>query len=93
MPCATTRMGLEVITLGEVSLKEENKHHMISLICGISNITQVSLSTKQKQTCRHREKTCSCQGGERGREDDLGVWDELIETIIHRMDKQQGPTV
>ena len=53
----------------------------------------MNLSTKQKQTHRYREETCSCQGGEKVREDDLGVWDEPIETIIYTMDKQQGPTV
>ena len=30
--------------------------------------------------------------GEWGR-DGLGVWDQQMQTIIHRMDKQQGPTV
>ena len=25
--------------------------------------------------------------------DGLGVWDEQMQTIIYRMDKQQGPTV
>ena len=27
------------------------------------------------------------------RRDKLGVWDEQIHTIIHKIDKQQGPTV
>ena len=37
-------------------------------------MTQMNLSTKQKQTHRHREQTCFCQGeGEWGREG-LGVW-------------------
>ena len=26
-------------------------------------MTQINLSTKQKQTHRHREQTCGCQGG------------------------------
>ena len=25
----------------------------------------MNLSTKQKQTCRHRGQTCGCQGGEK----------------------------
>ena len=29
-------------------------------------MTQMNLSTKQKQTHRHREQTCGCQGGEWG---------------------------
>ena len=63
MPFAATWMDLEIIILSEVSQKEKDKYHMISLICGISNMTQMNLSTKQKQAHRHREQTCSCQGG------------------------------
>ena len=35
MPSAATWMDLEVIILSEVSQKEKDKHHMISLMCGI----------------------------------------------------------
>ena len=35
MPFAATWMDLEIITLSEVSQKEKDKYHMISLICGI----------------------------------------------------------
>ena len=63
MPFAATRMDLEIITLSEVSQKEKDKSHMISLICGIQNMTQMNLCTKQKQTHSHREQTCGCQGG------------------------------
>ena len=35
MPFAETWMQLEVIILSEVSQKEIDKYHMISLICGI----------------------------------------------------------
>ena len=48
------RMDLEIIVLSEVSQKEKDKDHMISLTCGIQNTTQMNLSTKQKQTHRHR---------------------------------------
>ena len=56
------------------------------------NITQMNLSTKQKETHRHREQTCVCQGGRVGK-DGLGAGDYQIQTILHRMVKQQGPTV
>ena len=46
----------------------------------------MNLSVKQKQTHRHREQ--SCVGGREG----LGVWNQQMQTIIHRMGKQQGPT-
>ena len=29
-------------------------------------MTQMNLFTKQKQTHRHREQTCGCQGGKEG---------------------------
>ena len=49
MPFATTWMGLEIIILGEVSQTEKDKHHMISLICGIFFlIIKMNLFTKQK---------------------------------------------
>ena len=35
MPFAATWMDLEISILSEVSQKEKDKYHMISLICGI----------------------------------------------------------
>ena len=35
MPLAATQMNLEIIILSEVSKIEEDKYHMISLICGL----------------------------------------------------------
>ena len=35
MPFATTWVDLEIIILSEVSQTVKDKHHMISLICGI----------------------------------------------------------
>ena len=35
MPFSATWMQLEIIILSEVSLKEKDKYHVISLICGI----------------------------------------------------------
>ena len=63
MPFAATWMQLEIIILSEVSQKEKDKYHMISLIRGIYNMTQMNLSVKQKQTRRHREQTYGRQGG------------------------------
>ena len=41
-------MNLEIIMLSEVSQKEKNKYHMVSLMCGISSMTQINISTRQK---------------------------------------------
>ena len=35
MPFAATWMNLEIIILSEVRQKEQDKYHMISLVCGI----------------------------------------------------------
>ena len=55
-------------------------------------MTQINLSTKQrqKQTHRHRDRLVVAKGGGG---DGLGVWDQQMQIIIYRMDKQQGPTV
>ena len=52
----------------------------------------MNISMKQKQIHRHREQAYGCQGEGYGKEG-LGVWDQQMQTIIYRMDKQQGPTV
>ena len=53
----------------------------------------MNLSTKQKQTHRHREKACGCELREGVGEGGLGVWGEEMPASIYRIDKQQGPTV
>ena len=35
MPFAATQLQLEMIILSEVSQKEKDKYHMISLVCGL----------------------------------------------------------
>ena len=44
------------------SQKQKDKCYITSLICEIQNMTLTNLSTKQ--THRHREQTCGCQGEE-----------------------------
>ena len=55
MPFAATWIQLEIIILSDVNLKEKDEYHMVSLICGIQNMTQKNLSMKQKQNKGHRE--------------------------------------
>ena len=61
MPFAATWMDLEIIILSKVSQKEKDKYHMISLMYGISNMTQMNLSMKQKQTYYHRKQIYGCR--------------------------------
>ena len=60
MPFAATRMQLEIIIQSEVNQKEKDKYHIIAIIRGISNTTQMNLSMKQKETHRHGGQTCGC---------------------------------
>ena len=56
-------------------------------------MTQMSSSSKEKQTHRRKEQMYGCHGGGRvgeGRAGSLGLADQ---TIIYRMDKQQSPSV
>ena len=61
MPFAATWVDLEV------SQKEKDKYHMISLKCGIYNMTQVNLQNRYRLTE-------SCQGGGEVERTELGVW-------------------
>ena len=45
-------------------------------------MAQMNLSTKLKQTHRHREQTCGCQGGGGKKWDGWGVWG-LIEASYY----------
>ena len=62
MTFAATWMDIEIIILIEISQKEKDKYHMISLICGILKVIQKNLLTKQKQTHRYRKQ---CYGYQR----------------------------
>ena len=35
MPFEATYMDLEIITFSEINLREKDKYHVISLICGV----------------------------------------------------------
>ena len=63
MPLAVTWMKLKILILSEVSEKEKDKYHMISLITGIYYMAQMNLPIEKKQTHGHRKQTCGCQRG------------------------------
>ena len=62
MPFAATWMELETLILSEVSQKEKDKQHMISLISGIQYTAQMNLSM-EKKIYGHGEQTYGFQGG------------------------------
>ena len=70
-------MQLETIIRSGVSQKEKDIHHMTSLVRGISNVAEMNLSTKLKQTCDIKADLLlpGWEGQERG---GLGVWDQQI---------------
>ena len=55
-------------------------------------MAQINLSTKQKQTHRHKDQICGCHGSGGGGEGWTGNLRVGDETITFRMCKQ-GPTV
>ena len=88
MPFAATLMQLQILILSEVSQKEKDKCHTVLLTFGIQDMAQMNLSIKQKQTHKHREQTCGCQGGKEREWDGWGVWGWQMQMITFRMDKQ-----
>ena len=74
MSFTATWMYLEIITLSEVSQKKTNTiwYH---LHVESKNITQMSLSAKDKQNHRHREPTCGYREGKNreGMDREFGV--------------------
>ena len=54
-------------------------------------MAHTNLSTKQKQTQRHREWISGWRGGWGKEWDRLGVWGQQMQTLTFRMDKQCDP--
>ena len=71
LPFTMTWMELESIMLSEISQSEKDKHHVISLICGIQETKQMNIARKKKrgrqtrkQTLNYREQTDGYQRGD-----------------------------
>ena len=69
MPFAATWMQLEIIILSEVSQKDVP--YDITYTWNLKYDTD-ELIYGTKQTHRHKEQTCGCQGGEGWRRDGVG---------------------
>ena len=66
MPFAATCMDLEIIILSEVSQKEKDKYHMISLTCGIlkNDTNELIYKTNSRLTdIENRKQTYGYQRG------------------------------
>ena len=61
MPFAATWMGLESVTLSEVSYREEEISNDIPDMWTVKRNKQMNLVTTQKETHRLREQTYGCQ--------------------------------
>ena len=62
MPFAAIWMELEIIILSEVSQTEKDKYHMISLTCGIQNMTQ-KISYQRNRLAYTENKFMFTKGG------------------------------
>ena len=62
MPFTATWMELETLVLSEISQKEKDRHHMISLICKYKIWHKLSVYETETD-CRHEGPTCVWQRG------------------------------
>ena len=63
----------EIIIPSEISQKEKDKYHMISLICGILNMAQMNLSTKQDTDIENRLVVAMGREGVEGKDWEFGI--------------------
>ena len=68
MPFAATWMELEILILSEVSQKEKDKYHMISLTSGIQYMAQMNLSTEKIMDWENTVVVAKGAGGGSGME-------------------------
>ena len=61
--------------INKESIKSERGRHISYDMLMRDNRTQMNLPVRQKQTLRHSEQTCGCQGEGRGRGRSLGLAD------------------
>ena len=74
MPFAATWMELESLILSEISQKDKDKYHMISLISGILYPAQMNISTEKKIMDLENRLVAAQRGeGGSGRDQELGV--------------------
>ena len=75
MPFVATWMDLEIIILSEISHTEEDKYHMIPLICGIKKNDTNEFIYKTETDSQTLKTNLWLPGGKVVGRDKLGVWD------------------
>ena len=92
MPFAATWMQLEIIILSEVSQKEKDKYHIISYVESKNLKYNTNVLKYKIETDSQTQRTDLWLP--RGRWGGGGMdWEFGMQTIIQRVDIQQGPTV
>ena len=95
-------MDLETLILSDVSQKEKDKYHVISLICGIQYMEQMILSKKRKKIQKQIMAKKSRLGVPKRERGGSGIgwafgrrwWGEVwMQTLMFGMDGQWNPTV
>ena len=74
MPFETTWTQLEILILSEVSQKEEDKYHMISLMWNLKHGMNETKHLQNRNRLTDREQTCGCQRAGGRKWDRWGVW-------------------
>ena len=89
MPLTTHGAPRDYHTKLSQSEREGQIPHAITYMWNLK-YDKMNLFTKQKQTHRHREQTCGCQGGWACGWDGVGVWGCQMKVIIYGTDKQHS---
>ena len=84
---AATWMELETLILSEISQKEKDKYHMISLISGIPNIQHKGIFPQKRESWTWRIDLWGClmREGGRGGDRELGVIRYNLEQIYKQI--------
>ena len=80
MPFAEMWMNLETVIRFEVNQKEKNKCHIVWLICGIQKNDINGMYLQSRNRDMDIENKHMDSNGRKVRQDELGDWDERIQT-------------